>query len=258
MNQERKARYVQRMTKWVTATLAGRHDWDTGLATLRLDAEPFDFSPGQFVNLALTLNGERIKRAYSLASAPGAAPEFYLAEVDGGSLSPHLLSLKPGQHLELDSNAQGFFTLDWLPSTVSELWLLATGTGLGPFVSLWRSGALFPKFQRVVVVHGVRTGFQLGYREELERLREVHPLSYVPLLTRAEPEAGMLGGRIPAAINDGGLEQAAGLRFDPERSHVMLCGNPDMIRDAQEALAKKGLRKHRQRSPGHVTTEKYW
>ncbi len=247
------------MANWTTATIAARHDWDAGLATFRLQAEGLSFAPGQFVNLALPVGAERVKRAYSLASAPGAPPEFYLAEVSEGALTPSLFQLGPGAVVELDTDPQGFFTLEWIPATTKELWLLATGTGLGPFVSMWRSGQLFPRFERVVLVHGARTEAQLGYRQELEQLRALQPrFSYVPLVSRAAPGPGMLAGRIPAAIDDGSLERAAELALDPERSHVMLCGNPDMIRDAQASLAHKGLRKHRQRSPGHVTTEKYW
>jgi ferredoxin--NADP+ reductase len=80
---------------------------------------------------------------------------------------------------------------------------------------------------------------------------------YVSFVSR-EPAEGSLEGRIPAALGDGRLERAAGLQLRPENSHVMLCGNPDMLKDAQAALAGRGLRKHRRRAPGHLTVESFW
>jgi ferredoxin--NADP+ reductase len=82
-------------------------------------------------------------------------------------------------------------------------------------------------------------------------------LRYQPFVSR-ESAPGALAGRVPAAIADGRLEDAAGLRLDPAAAHVMLCGNPDMLRDAQAALALRGLRKHRRRTPGHVSVESFW
>jgi ferredoxin--NADP+ reductase len=73
-----------------------------------------------------------------------------------------------------------------------------------------------------------------------------------------ESAPGSLAGRIPAAIGDGRLEAAAGLRLAPESSQVMLCGNPDMLKDASAALAARGLRKHRRRTPGHISVESFW
>jgi ferredoxin--NADP+ reductase len=73
-----------------------------------------------------------------------------------------------------------------------------------------------------------------------------------------EAHQGSLSGRIPAAIRDGSLDAAAGLGIAPETSQVMLCGNPDMLKDAAAALAARGLRKHRRRSPGQITVESFW
>ena len=82
-------------------------------------------------------------------------------------------------------------------------------------------------------------------------------LKYIPFVSR-EAAPGALAGRIPAAIADGRLEAAAGVRIAPETSQVMLCGNPDMLRDASAALVARGLRKHRRRSPGHISVESFW
>ncbi len=242
---------------WVDGKVVARTEWAEGLVTLRVDAPAIDFAPGQWLNLGLTLHGELVKRSYSIASAPGLPLELYLVVVEGGALSPHLCALDVGDALLVQTDAQGFFTLDHVPDA-RDLWLLATGTGLGPYISMIRSGRLWSRFERVVLVHGARHVDQLGYRDELEGIAERRAgFTYVPMVSRQDDERA-LRGRIPANLDNGRLEKAAGLSLRPELSHVLLCGNPDMIRDTTDALAARGLRKHRTRKPGHISTEKYW
>jgi ferredoxin--NADP+ reductase len=99
----------------------------------------------------------------------------------------------------------------------------------------------------------VRRAGELVYREVSAKT----PARYVSMVSR-EAAPGSLAGRIPAAISDGRLEDAAGLKLLPESSHVMLCGNPDMLKDTQAVLVERGLRKHRRRNPGHITVESFW
>jgi ferredoxin--NADP+ reductase len=244
---------------FVEAPLVERRDWTQSLVTLRVAAELDPFEPGQFVSLAAEVNGELMRRPYSLASAPGADPEFYLTRVDDGSLTPRLFELPIGTKLMIERKPQGFFTLKYVPDA-PELWLLASGTGLGPFIAMIRSGQLWNRFGKVVVVHGVRYSAELGYREELRDLERQHQgrFVYVPAVTRDQLSEGVLQGRITQAFASGELERAAQVSVSPDRSHLMLCGNPEMIRDMTEALHARGLRKHRVRQPGHYTIESYW
>lgn len=238
------------MDAWLRTKVADRREWAPGLVSLKLEGELLPFDAGQWANIALELEGERVRRAYSLASAPGAPPELYLALVPEGRLSPRLLSLVPGDPIEIERKPQGFFTLEWLPPA-KELWMLATGTGLAPFVSMLREGKVLERFERVVLVHGVRERAHLSYADEIRSL----PLAYLQVVSR-EPSA--LQGRITTLLQSGELERAAGLGLDPERSHLMLCGNPQMIEDVTALLAPRGLRRHRQRKPGHISSEKFW
>ena len=105
-------------------------------------------------------------------------------------------------------------------------------------------------------MHAVRRADELVYRDELRKICKENALRYVTFVSR-EAHAGSLAGRIPSALRDGRLEKAAGLALDHD-AHVMLCGNPDMLKDAQAALAERGLRKHRRRNPGHITVESFW
>jgi len=227
--------------------------------TLTVDAAVQPFAPGQFLNLGLEVESARLFRSYSVASAPGAALEFLLTEVGGGKLSPALFQAEPGQAVFVDPNPQGFFTLDWVPDA-QDLWMVATGTGLAPFLSMLRSGLALARFPQIVVVHGVREARHLAYAEELRRLAEATAgrVRIVPVVSRDGDPAGGIRGRVTSALADGRLEGRAGLELSPARSHLLLCGNPAMIAEMQAALALRGLLRHRVRRPGHVTVEKYW
>lgn len=217
-----------------------------------------DFRPGQFMNFGLTLPAGFVSRSYSLASAPGEPLEVLLARVGEGALTPALFELGVGARVTLDPKPQGFFTFDYVPPH-RELWLLATGTGLGPFLSMLRSGAAFERAERVILVHGTRGPAELAHREELESLVQARggAFRFIPVLSRQE-EPGLLRGRLTTALGDGSLEERAELKISADSAHFMLCGNPAMIADVSTILGERGLRRHRQRTPGHITTEKYW
>ena len=238
--------------------VAARHDWAPGLITLTVDAAIEQFVAGQFVNLGLEIDGQFVRRSYSIASAPGTLLEFYLKEVPGGALTPSLVRLEPGASVWVERKPQGFFTLAYVPPC-PELWLVATGTGLGPFLAMLRGEDVWQRFERISVVHGARGAEQLSYAEELAALGAAHPgqLSYTQLVSGGAPGTA-LPGRVTTAFADGSLEARAGLSLNPERSHLLLCGNPDMILELTAVLTARGLRKHRVRTPGHITAEKYW
>ena len=119
------------MSAWVEAIVVERCEWADGLMTLKLDAELEPFEPGQWSNIALEVDGERVRRAYSLASAPGRPPELYVALVPEGRFTPRLFASRVGDRIDIERKPQGFFTLGWVPDS-EDLWLVATGTGLAP------------------------------------------------------------------------------------------------------------------------------
>lgn len=238
---------------WLTGTVVENRHWTENLFSLRVEGAPLRFQAGQFVRIALDVEGQRVARAFSFVNAPeDPTLEFYGVVVPEGPLSPRLAKLQPGEALQVAPNPAGFLVLPEVPD-VETLWLIATGTGIAPFVSILRTDELWQRFRNVVVVHGVRHANELVYRDEIAKT----PARYVPLVSR-EAAPGALAGRIPAAMTDGRLEAAAGLKLAPETSHVMLCGNPQMLRDAQAVLMARGMRKHRRRAPGHITVESFW
>ena len=234
--------------------IENRH-WTEALFSLRVEGVRLSFRAGQFVRIGLEPS---LVRAFSFVNPPeDPVLEFYGIVVPEGPLSPRLAKLEAGDRLLVASNPAGFLVLDEVPEC-EVLWLVATGTGIAPFLSILRTDAPWQRFRHVVLVHAVRHARELVYAEVVGQIRQRNEniFRYVSFVSR-ENRAGSLAGRVPAAMRDGRLEAAAGVPLD-ERSHVMLCGNPAMLKDAQAALIERGLRKHRRRNPGHISVESFW
>lgn len=237
---------------WLSTQVVENRHWTDMLFSLRVQGAQVGFRAGQFVRIALDIEGERVARAFSFVNPPqDPVLEFYGIVVPEGPLSPRLARLQPGDTLYVAPNPAGFLVLSEVPQAET-LWLVATGTGLAPFLSILRTEELWQRFANVVLVHAVRHANELTYRDVIAGTRA----RYVSFVSR-EAHAGSLAGRIPAAVRDGRLESAAGTPID-QRSHFMLCGNPQMLDDMRQALAARGLRKHRRRTPGHITVESFW
>ena len=125
------------------------------------------------MNLGLYLPSGFVSRSYSLASAPGEPLEVLLARVGQGELTPALFELQEGASIVVDTQAQGFFSFDFVPRH-QELWMLATGTGLGPFLSMLRSGAAFEHAEQVVLAHGARGPAELAHRQVADERQATH------------------------------------------------------------------------------------
>jgi ferredoxin--NADP+ reductase len=241
------------MSGWLAGRVVQNRHWTESLFSLRVEGVRLGFQAGQFVRIALDVEGERVARAFSFVNPPDdPVLEFYGVIVPQGPLSPRLARLEAGDALHIAPNPAGFLVLSEIPDAET-LWLVSTGTGLAPFLSILRTEAPWRRFRNVVVVHAVRWAKELAYRD----LIAATPAKYVSFVSR-EAAPGSLAGRIPAAIADGRLEAAAGLALAPATSHVMLCGNPEMLKDVQAVLATRGMRKHRRRASGHITVESFW
>ena len=241
------------MATWLEARVLENRHWTDALFSLRVEGPRLSFQAGQFVRIALE---ETLARAFSFVNPPGdPVLEFYGIVVPEGPLSPRLAQLRAGDRLLVASNPAGFLVLSEVPDA-DTLWLVSTGTGIAPFLSILRTDAPWRRFRNVVLVHAVRHARELVYAELIRKLGHAHGLRYVTFVSR-EAAPGSLTGRIPAALRDGRMEQAAGAALDGN-SHVMLCGNPAMLKEAQAVLVERGLRKHRRRNPGHITVESFW
>ncbi|MEB2326769.1 MAG: ferredoxin--NADP reductase [Pseudomonas sp.] len=236
------------------------------LFTLRTSRDPgFRFSAGQFARLGVRKpSGCVVWRAYSMVSAPhDEFLDFFSIVVPDGEFTSELSRLKVGDELLIDKQAFGFLTLDRFPDG-RDLWLLATGTGIAPFLSILQDFQAWQRFERIILVYSVREARELAYqrliaelpqREYLEGLGS--KLLYLPVVTR-EQVPGALHARITTLIETGELERAADLQLTPEHSRIMLCGNPQMIEDTRAVLKSRDLNLALTRKPGQVAVENYW
>ena len=246
------------MANWHRATVQQNHAWSDNLFSLKVDYPHGDFIAGQFVRLALEINGERVQRAYSLVNPPGVDyAEIYFTSVADGKLSPALATLQAGDSVDISYPASGFFTLEEVPQGEA-LWLISTGTGIGPFLSMLGTDAPWQRFNRIVLVHGVRWQRDLAYQSLIQQLQQQHPgqLDYVPVVSR-ESVQGTLQGHLTQHLQNGAIQAQTGVPINPH-SQVMLCGNPQMISECKTWLLEQGLEKNLRRKPGQITTEQYW
>lgn len=248
------------MAEWVNGKVTQVTHWTDGLFSITVNAPIDNFTAGQFAKLALEIDGERVQRAYSYVNAPSDPNlEFYLVTVPEGKLSPKLRQLQPGADVQVTKEAAGFFVLEEVPDC-DTLWMLATGTAIGPYLSMLQEGQDLERFNNLVLVHAARFARDLSYLPLMQQLQQrYHGKLRLQTVVSREQVAGSLSGRVPGLIEDGRLEAAVGLTLDAATSHVMLCGNPQMVRDTQQTLKERHqMRKHLRRKPGHITSEHYW
>jgi len=249
------------MAQWQQGKVVENKHWNKRLCSLKIEVELPEFEAGQFVRIGLPQSDDEQHmeaRPYSFVNAPHEGLlEIYFNPVPEGSLSNRLQALHEGDAIYVADRPAGFMTESEIPDGET-LWLLASGTALGPFLSILKTQAPWQRFKRIVLVHGVRSAEELTYSDLIGKLQQLHPdqLIKVNSVTREEV-VGALHERIPVAIANGHLEKAAGFDFNASSSRVMLCGNPAMVADSLEALQAKGLRKHLRREPGQILQEIY-
>ena len=234
------------------------------------------FKPGQFIALGLPGSASRvanatkefqeadpdklIKRAYSIASAShDNSVEFYITLVRSGALTPRLFDLQLGDMVWMGKKAVGMFTLDNIDDDQNII-LIATGTGVAPYMSMLRSDALHRR-GKILVIHGAANSWDLGYRSELTLLENIFPkLAYVPTITEPDKEHAPWNGEtrfIDQIWSDHIAEKKWGFKPAPDNTHIFLCGNPRMVEGMVELLSKDGFTKHSRKNPGQIHIEEF-
>ena len=248
----------------VENVLEVRH-WNDGLFSFKTTRDPgFRFRAGQFVMIGLEVEGKPLMRAYSIASPSWEEHlEFFSIKVPDGPLTSRLQHIQVGDRILMSRKPTGTLVLDDL-NPGKRLYLLATGTGLAPFLSLVTEPETYERFEQVIVVHGVREVADLAYRELFERELFEHEylgdmvrgkLLYYPTVTR---EVFRNTGRITDLIESGELTQRLGLpSLDPANDRLMLCGSPQMLADTARLLDERGFTvSPRTREPGDYVIER--
>ncbi|SPL68986.1 ferredoxin--NADP reductase [Acinetobacter stercoris] len=239
------------------------HRWTNNLFSFTMTRPAhFKFTAGQFARIGLKVGDDLVVRAYSVVSSPfDETLEFFSIVVPDGAFTSNLQHLKVGDELYLEKIPYGFLTLARYQLPLPrDLWLLATGTGLAPFLSMLQDFETWSKYSSITLAYSVRTTSELAYidriNEIVETFGEGHTgFKFVPIITR-DPLAP-LHERLPVLIENGELENAVGLKFNPDTTHVMLCGNPQMVDDTKAALKARGLTMNR-RGEGNIAVENYW
>jgi ferredoxin--NADP+ reductase len=255
--------------RWTTERVLSIRYWTPTLMSLRTTRyRGFRFTPGHYTRLGLCAadasSDECVWRPFSMASAAyDDFLEFIAVLVPGGAFSEHLKHLRAGDVIRVDKSSYGFLTVDQL-ARGRELWMLASGTGLGPFLSIMKDPAVWQNYERLIVAHSVRHSSELAWRDEIAGMPNGElfadakaALTYLPVVTR-EPGATTLAERIPALLADGRLETAAATQLDVASSRVLVCGNPEMTRELRQALTTRGFATNRRGVSGQMAFEKYW
>lgn len=251
--------------KWTAERVLSIRRWTPTLLSIRLTRfKGFRFTPGHYARLGLEGEGGAVWRPFSVVSAAyDEHLEFLAVLVPGGAFSERLATLEVGDSVLVEKASYGFLTLDQL-APGRDLWLLASGSGIGPFISILREPQVWQDFERLIVVHSVRHETELAYRDEILALPREElfagaraKLHHVPVVTR-EPGTAALAARIPQLLADGRLEAHVGVPVDHEDSRVMVCGNPEMTRELRDQLAALGLQTSRRNAPGQMAFENYW
>lgn len=267
--------------KSLPVTVTWIQQWSPTLFSFRVTRPTgFKFTAGQFIRLGVqaaklayfsqkanTEPTSTIFRAYSVASSPyDEFIEFFSVVIPDGAFTSLLQYLQVGDTLQLNPTPFGYLTLArYQAPPPKDLWLLATGTGLAPFLSILKTLEVWQQYQHIHLVYSARTVQELAYLDEIQQLKacygEIEGQSganfiFVPIVTR-EPSFEGLTQRIPELLLTEKLELAVGYKMSPSHSHVMLCGNPTMVEDTKAALKTKGLTMNR-RGEGNIAVENYW
>ena len=252
------------MSAFLEERVLSVHHWTDRLFTFTTTRDPsLRFSNGHFTMIGLRLNGKPLLRAYSIASPNYEEHlEFLSIKVEEGPLTSHLQHIQVGDTIIVGKKPTGTLLIDYL-TPAKRLYLLSTGTGLAPFLSIIRDPETYEKFETVVVVHGVRQVDELAYHDLIVDHLPQHEflgdmigqqLRYYPTVTR-ETYRNM--GRVTALIESGKLFKDLALSpMNPAQDRVMLCGSPGMLNDLKHMLETQGFVEGNTTKPGDFVVER--
>jgi ferredoxin/flavodoxin---NADP+ reductase len=257
--------FIAAMAALFTEKVTKVHHWNDTLFSFSTTRDPsLRFHNGHFVMLGLPVDGKPLLRAYSIASANYEEQlEFLSIKVQDGPLTSRLQHLKVGDEILIGKKPVGTLLIDdLLPG--KHLYLFGTGTGLAPFMSIIKDPATYERFEKVVLVHGVRLVSELAYQDYIEKELPQHEyfgdmvrgrLIYYPTVTR-EPYRNR--GRLTDLVESGKLFEDIGLPpLDPARDRAMICGSPSMLTDTSAMLDKRGFKvSASQGEPGDYVIER--
>ena len=240
------------------------HHWNETLFSFKTTRSPsFRFRNGHFVMIGLEVEGRPLLRAFSVVSPNyDEHLEFYSIKIADGALTSRLQHIVPGNQVLVGRKPTGTLVIDNL-TPGKRLYLMATGTGLAPFMSIIRDPETYERFEHVIVAHGVRRESDLGYRGYIENELPQHELVgdqvksqllYYPTVTR-EPFRNQ--GRVTTLLDSGKMSSDLGLpALSPEHDRVMICGSPTMLKDTVSLLEARSFEEGNTDTPGQYLIER--
>ena len=253
------------MSAFLEETVLSVHHWTDRLFSFKTTRdETLRFSNGHFTMIGLRLEGGKpLLRAYSIVSANYEDHlEFLSIKVQDGPLTSRLQHIQVGDKIVVGKKPTGTLLIDYLLPG-KNLYLFGTGTGVAPFLSIVRDPETYERFEKVILVHGVRQVAELAYQDYLSHELPAHEflgemvsaqMLYYPTVTR---EPFRTQGRIPALIQSGKMQADLGLpTFDPAQDRAMLCGSPAMLRELKELLEARGFMEGNTTKPGDFVVER--
>ena len=252
------------MSAFNDETVLSVHHWTDKLFTFTTTRDPaLRFSNGHFTMIGLKVNNKPLVRAYSIVSANYEDHlEFLSIKVPDGPLTSRLQHIKVGDNIVVGRKPTGTLVIDYLLPG-KRLYLLSTGTGLAPFMSIVRDPETYEKFEQIILVHGVRQVDELAYHDLLvehlpnhEFLGELvtSKLRYYPTVTR---EAYRNMGRVTELLENGKLSEDLQVPLlNAAEDRVMICGSPGMLRDLKHMLEGRGFKEGNTSTPGDFVIER--
>jgi ferredoxin/flavodoxin---NADP+ reductase len=248
------------MITWQAGSVVKKQQWHDDLYTITIKTDLLPFKAGQFANIGIESVDGLVYRPYSLVNTPtNDLLEVHFNTVSSGRFSPLLAQLDVDSPISVANRAGGLLTLDQVPEERSELWFCATGTGIGPFISILRGDEVWQRFNKIIVCYATKTASEMAYYDELNNLKMQHPeqFRFAPFITR-EKIKDTVNSRFTTHLKSKKLEPFVDTAIDVNSSHFMLCGSSAMINDMTELLEQRGLRRHSRQEPGHIAIEKYF
>lgn len=258
---------MNKTEKYTTEKITYIHKWTDHLFSFKITRnENYKFIPGQFARLGIKKDEDNIIwRPYSIVSADyDEQLEFYSIIVPDGEFTQRLKKLNINDEILIDKTNYGLLTTDRFENG-KHLWLLSTGTGLAPFISILFDFNIWEQYDKIILIHCARTKDELVYKDLIEGFftHEFYgelvknKLIYLKLLTRDNTGADLYG-RITDLIKNKKLQELIKIDINVNDSRLMICGNPEMVDDTRHLLNDMGLTVSKRGKPGNMAVENYW
>lgn len=248
------------MTEWIEAKIKKIKIWTVHLFSIILEAPILPFYAGQFAKLRIKHKKKYINRVYSYVNEPKDKKlEFCIRLIPKGKMTNQLYHLLPGDSVLITKQSNGFFTMFEIPKC-KHLWMIATGTAIGPFCSILQDESELYKIKKIIILYAVSYVTELIYLPLIKKIKKKYKNRIIiQTIISREKHNKSITGRIPILLKNKKIEEKIKYFINPNETHIMLCGNPTMVKDTQHFLIKyKKLKKHFRREPGNISIENYW